>query len=461
MAVLAYALAVAFVPSTTTSWDGLGFLLNARPPLDLDYGHALYVPALRAVDALLGGALGSAERAAKLLSALGAALAFWLLWRRAARSVPRGPAGLAAALFATTPFFLREAGVVEPSTWTIVALLGAAHAAEAYARRRSVPRLAVLIGAALVAGGFHLVSGCALVWWALSARGPERIPRRHVAGVLGAALLLALVAAPRLPAFWAYWMSFVTGYEDGFLATLASNARRAAGLFVDGTPVLALCAAVGAGYLGRVRRTALVGPLALGVPYLLAFLFLGRPLIALLLPVTLAFGLCVTAALAEALRGASPPRWVTLGLPLAVVVQLATAVPHVRAWTSHADPDRDAALWFASTLPERAILLAGPAANHVRYYTDAPVVAVPNLLQAAVAEDPGADPIAVLRDEVRRQRERGVASYLTGEAVLYLRRVWGADALRLAIDEHGALPRADDPALSLLPIRGEGPPGGG
>src|SRR5262245_34805966 len=98
LVVLGYAATVAALYPRTIAFDGLAFVMAARAGT-IDYGHALYLPLLRAAGVLTGGNL-TPERTAQLVSSVGALLAFAFLWRRVERGgAPRALALLVAACF--------------------------------------------------------------------------------------------------------------------------------------------------------------------------------------------------------------------------------------------------------------------------------------------------------------------------------------------------------------------------
>jgi uncharacterized protein (TIGR03382 family) len=454
-ATLVYLLAVAILFPQTLSWDGLNFLMHARPPIAHDYGHALYIPALRGMDRLFGGLFGSAERSGRFLSALGAAAAFVLLWRRAERAgaTPLG-AALAAALFATTALFWYEAGSIEPSTWTIAALLLAAEAAESYGRTRSGARLAALCLCIAGAIGFHLVSVLALPWIAyLAARPAPRPPLRHSAIPLALAGLLAALAwrGGRLAAFWTYWMGFVPTFADGVASTLRHHVERGGTIFVEGAPVLLPVGLVCGAWLMR-RRPRVVEAAALAFPYAFAFLAFGKPLVGLLLPVTLAFGLLVTEA-AGAARTSGGHGTLVATLSLALLAQVGLTLPGALAWRSTADRDRDRAGLLVRTLPDSSVLFAGRLAAYIAYFYPAvPLVPLPELLHEAAAQRRRLDPVSVVHREARRLSGRFADCYLSSEGIEHLQEFWAVDPARLAIDATRMRTVADDPELYLVPI---------
>src|SRR5688572_14455241 len=253
LVVVAYFTTVAALYPLTLTFDGLSFLMGARAGT-IDYGHALYMPLLRAA----GGVPGLApERAAQLVSAAGATVAFVPLWRRAERGgVPRVLALLVATCFGLAPLAWQEAGAIEPTSWTIAALLAAAEAAEAYARRTSLARLGLFLGAFSAAVGFHLVSLCALPWLVSRAwkRGAPP-PRAHLLLVLGAValVLLAALAGGDLGLYLRYWSGFVPTFEGGVASALAWHLERGGKLALEGAPVLLALAAVVLVVLLRAR----------------------------------------------------------------------------------------------------------------------------------------------------------------------------------------------------------------
>jgi hypothetical protein len=455
-ATLVYLLAVAILYPQALSWDGLNYLMHARPPLAHDYGHALYIPALRSMDVLSSGPFGSAERSGRFLSACGAAVALLLLWRRAERAgAPPLGAAVAAMLFATTGLVWYEAGSIEPSTWMITALLLAAEAAEGYGRARTGARLAVLCLCVTGAIGFHLVSVLALPWIAyLAARPAPRPPLRHGAIPVAFAALLAVLAwrGRRLAAFWTYWMGFVPSFAAGAASTLGHHLERGGTLFVEGAPVLLPVGLVCGAWLLHRRPRAVVAAAALALPYALAFLAFGKPLVGLLLPVILALGLLVGEA-AGAARGPRGHGRLTVALLLALLAQIVVTLPDALAWRATPDRDRDRAALLVHNLPESSILFAGRLAAYIAYFhPGVPLVPLPELLHAAAAQHRRPDPVSIVHQEARRLSARFADCYLSSEGIEHLQEFWAVDPTRLAIDAPRIRIIADDPKLYIVPI---------
>lgn len=460
-----YLVAAVALPSQWLFWDDIGFLLAAREG-GSDYGHALYVPALRAVQALTRPFTDASEHTAKLLSMLGGALAFALLWRRVARGGLRAPLALLVALFAAvTPLFWRQLSLVEPTTWTAAALLLAAAAAEAYGARRGAFPLALLTLAFALALGLHLVSACALPWLVWLARGPAPAPpRRELLVPAGLALLLlalaALVGDPldRIGAFARYWRGFLPREgEPGHLALLATYLGHGAPLLVGATLVGLPFAAQDA-RRDAVARRELAGALLLGAPYLAAFLAFGRPVAGLLVPFTLALGLALAAG-ARALDARAPRATYALGASLlAGQTFVATAFALHHATTP--DQERATALLLAGALPADALLVAGEVAQHVRWLTDAPVVPLPNLVHGSWRADAdGGSALERLHARAREALARYGAVYLSSEAADYLTAHCGVERSALpGPDADTILVRADPPLALFLLARRDEPP---
>ena len=453
LVVLAYFTTVAALYPRTLTFDGLSFLMGARAGT-IDYGHALYMPLLRAA----GTAPVAPERAAQLVSAAGATVAFALLWRRVERGgVPRMLALLVAACFALAPLSWQEAGAIEPTSWTIAALLAAAGAAEAYARRATLARLCALLGAFVAAVGFHLVSVCALPWLVSRAwRRGAPPPRAHLLPVLGAAalLLLAAVLGGDLEAYLRYWSGFVPAFEGGIASELLWHAERGGKLALEGAPVLLALSAVALFVLLRARAPVEEGAW-LAAPYLLAYAVLGKPLVGLLMPVFLAAALVVGRGTAvvcgRAVAGVPAPRAAAaLVLGVSTAVQLALSLPQAIAWRGAPDDGRRRADLLARHVPEGARLFAGPLANHLRYYWPAlDVVSLPELLHGVRSRDPSGDPVEVVGEAVR---SAGKPCLLTTDGAGFLQAGLGADLRRLGLTLESRLVIPEDPRLALFPL---------
>lgn len=457
LAVLAYLAVVAGLHPRAISFDGLAFLMGARAGT-LDYGHALYLPLLRAAEALARGSVSS-ERSAQLVSSVGAALAFALLWRRVERGgARRGLAFLVAACFGFATLFWQEAGAIEPTTWTIAALLASAEAAEAYARRTTLARLSALFLACAAAVGFHLVSLCALPWIVSRARRRGAAPPAlHLFVLLGGVLLvlLAAVLGGDLGVYLRYWSGFVPDFREGLGSTLAAHLERAGRLILEGAPVLLALSGVALSAL-LWARTRAEEAAWLAAPYLAAYLLLGKPLVGLWMPVFLAAALVIgrAASLAGEERsagGARVPRAaIAIVLGLSAALQLALSLPQAIAWRREPDASRTRAELLARHVPEGARLFAGPLSNHLRYYFPAlDVASLPELLHAERARDRSCDPIEVVRQAVRSAGKRCL---LSTDGAGFLQGQPGADLTRLGLTLESVLPIPEDPRLGLFPL---------
>jgi len=455
LGLLLFAAVIALLPTQALYWDGLAFLQAARPPLELDYGHFLYVPLLRAAHAVLAPWIESEVFSARLVSAVAAGGCLVLLWARAERTGLAASEAVAAALLVvTTPLFWRQADVVEPATLTIAALLCAWEAARRYGERRSALRLALLCASMAALLGLHLAAVFALPWLVDRARGPApRPPASHL--VVPAGLVLAVLAAGALAgdlgAFLVYWRGFLPP-AAGFAAAVGEHARMLGRVLTEGTPVLSAAGALGVVVLVARERAGLRGPALLAAPFLVAFLVLGKPVVGLLLPVTVALGAVV--ARAAALTVAHPRTRAVAGVALAVLVAVQGTAGLVGAARRALTPDRlqEVAVLIAGALPRDAVVLAGPVAHHLRWHTGAPVVALPNAIHAARSRDAAADPVHVVVAEGERLAASYAAVYVTSGALDYLGAHWGADAGRLPLDWERALVVSREPDVRLVPL---------
>ena len=438
-----YFLALALLHPNSVPFDGMSFLRSVREGW-IDPGHALYTPALVAFDALTGGMLGSVA-AARLLSALGALLAFVLLWRRVERlGLSRRPAGLVAFLFAGSALFWQEAGSVEPTSWTIACLLLARSAAERHARAPGLGHLAAALVLFVAALGFHLVSLCALPWLVLGAR-PEsgRWPRALlVAAPVAAVLVSALLVLQRaeIASFLSYWSGVVLDLDE-VSASVSARLVRGGRLVLEGAPVLLVAGLVA---LFRAPRAASAGASWLGLPYLVLFVLYGKPLVGLLVPMLLALALGVGAACAQP-RAALSVR----ALALAVVAQGLYSSSHAIAWRLAEDVPRRQAELIARHLPEDVVLYAGALSNHLRYYQpEIEVVSLPEVVYRARGSDADVDPIELV---LTLSRSSGRRCALSSDGAAYL-HAHGADPARLGLRAGAALLIPEDPRLALFPL---------
>ena len=455
---LAYTVTVAALYPRTVAFDGLSFVMAARAGT-IDYGHALYLPLLGAAGALVGESL-EPERTAQLVSAAGALLAFALLWRRVERGgAPRALAALVAACFGFSTLFWQEAGSIEPTTWTVAALLVAAEAAEAYGRRSTLPRLGAAMLALATAVSFHLVSLCALPWLVSLVRkeGAARPSVTHLLALLAGALLVLLLAflGGELGVYMRYWSGFVPDFRGGLGSELAWHLERGGRLFLEGGPVLLALSGVAAFALLRTGARGAEEGAWLAAPYLLAYLILGKPLVGLLVPVFLAGALVIGKAAAlegvESPGGSRLPRGaVRLVLAFSAALQFGLSLPQALAWRREPDTNRTRADCLARHVPEGARLFAGPLANHLRYYWPAlDVLSLPELWHTAHARDRSADPIEVVRQAIRSAGKR---CWLSTDGAGFLQSGLAADLTRLGLSLESALRIPEDPRLALFPL---------
>ena len=420
-----YVAVIASQPVQVLLWDGLSFLLAARDGAPLDFGHLLYVPALQLAAWAAPASLGSADLAAKLLSTLAGGLTFVLLWRTLERAGTRSLAALLTALLVTTtPLFWRQAGIVEPTTLTMACLLLVAAAAERYGSERSPTRLALLTGTCLLALVLHLASVFALPWILRRARGTTRVPGKHIAAVLGTVSLAFLAIGAtggldRLPGFLRYWISFLP--DDP--SEVGTHIRTMWAILAVGTTVLTLFGIAGGIVAARLDRDRVVDALWLGLPYGLAMLLMGKPVAALMTPLTLALGLAAGAGIAGLQRNLGRIPLLLFATGLVLQVGYASLVARLHALTP--DANRTFAEEIERRLDETSVVLAGPLAQHLEWYTDVTTIGLPNVMQLAKADDGSVTPRDAVDAEAQRLYRDFAAVYLTNEALDYLVLYWG------------------------------------
>ncbi len=446
---------VAAMPPQFLYWDDLGFLERARDPIQLDYGHALYVPTLRGWRAFLSlFDFTTEEYAAKMLSSIFAAFVFVLLWKRLERTGLATTSAIAlSALVGTTPFFWRQTGIVEPTTPTLAFLLLAARAAERYGEARTLGRAIALVLFCSITFGYHVVSVLALPWLVHLAWSRPRPPLRHllVPASLTLALALVLTLARKLSVLatlFGYWTGFLPPFSS---ETLVENRAEGWTILVHGFPVLLVLG--GLGIVLSAARKRFPRGLVLGLPYGLAFLFLGAPKVGLLLPVSVSLGLVAGEAFASFER--RRPLALVGELLASAVLAFQVGFGLVRAYDRAVTPDtlQESATLMAGGLPKGSLLLAGPTAHHVLWFTEVPCVALPNEIHSAPTRPDGKkDVIALVREVARRMSPSYERVYLSSEALDYLVWRWNADPTTLSLDAEGTIVVRDDPALYLVPL---------
>jgi uncharacterized protein (TIGR03382 family) len=247
-------------------------------------------------------------------------------------------------------------------------------------------------------------------------------------------------------------MGFVPSFADGTASTLRHHLERGGTILVEGAPVLLPVGLACGAWLMRRRPRAVVAAAALALPYALAFLAFGKPLVGLLLPATLALGLLVGEA-----AGAGPePRShgrLAVTLSVALLAQIVVTLPDALAWRATPDRDRNRAALLVHNLPESSILFAGRLAAYIAYFhPGVPLVPLPELLHAAAAQPRRLDPVSIVHQEARRLSTRFVDCYLSSEGIEHLQEFWAVDPTRLALDVARLRIVADDPELYLVPI---------
>ena len=442
---LLYLLIAVSLPSQWLFWDDIGFLLAARAQ-DLDYGHMLYIPLLRAAAWLSSPLTESQEYAAKLVSMSGGALAFVLAWRRFERPSPRALAPLLALLVTATPIFWRQLSVIEPTTWTLALLLLAAEAAEAFGRERRATRAGAAALAYVLALGLHVVSLLALPWLVWLARGPAPRPStgRLIAWPAGGLAVLLVVAEQvgdplqRIGRFLRYWTSFVGSGDE-------APPRVAWRLLTSGVPVLSAVVLVALATLAlrrrgddtvRERNDDARSWFVLLTPYLAALVVFGKPVVGLFVPITLALvGLVSTAARSWTQRA---PNLTFAAFGVALTLQGFGALAFALHHATTPDQERLLAVRIAERLPRDAAVLAGPLAHHLRWHTDVPVEPLPNHMHGG---DPAIAPLDRVLSAAEALLDRHARVYVTSEAVDYLETYWGIP--------RSAFPEGDPESISL------------
>jgi hypothetical protein len=137
-------------------------------------------------------------------------------------------------------------------------------------------------------------------------------------------------------------------------------------------------------------------------------------------------------------------------LVAAAVLSLLATLPQAWRWRHEPDDALLRALLIARHVPAGARLLAGPLANHFRYYLpEIEVVSLPELWHAAHAEERSVDPIEVVRRALRAAAKPCV---LSSDGAGFLVGPLGADVSRLGLSLSAALIVPEDPRLALFPL---------
>lgn len=454
-----FALLCAF-PRLTIDWDGMAFLHKPDGALWNDPAHLLYPGTLKVLH-WVGDRIGiSKESMARGFSSLTATLALGLLvslgGRLRAHSVITW---LSALLLLATPSFFRQSVSVEVYAPALFGFLGAGVALLHYVER---PTLLGLVPPTLflaLAIGFHVAALLSLPFLlSLTGALPRRLRWRHGFAYGALTCFAGLVAFSGIrDGVLEIWRQMV-GYlaprrltADRALVLLGENFERGLGFLRDEAPVISvLSLSVTLLALSADRRKLVPGLWLFGT-FFVAFLGLGVPMLGLLLPATA--GLSVLLFLSDlALANAPKRQLLARGLLLgALVLQCVLSVPRVVADARTPDPLEIEALEIAQALPPRGIVVAGAHAQHLRYLTDVPVIALDEIFQAARSrEGTTPDAIRVLRAALHPLTQRGHAAYLTNQGAARLvdlaAPAYGSREEALQ-DLRGRLFRGDEPIV--------------
>lgn len=413
-------------------WDGIAFLLKPRAAWFADPAHLLYPAALHGAVAA-GAAIGlSAEAAGRLLSSVAAAAAFGLLAGLLERlGHRRGTALAAAALAATAPGPFRQAVNVEVYAPALLFTVLAGRLALVYSGRPAWPVFLAALASLAAATGFHVGALLAAFWMpALVRAGGGRLRPVHVltivAGVLGVAAAFAGgVLDQRL---FRRLLSDIRGFLPSDLGQvgrlpglLGAHVENVARYFAEEAPVLLASGLAGLVVAVCLRSASARPAFWLLVPHVATYAVTGTPLLGLLLPVMPALALGAAAGVRR--LDERPGRLAAGGLVLAVplAVQVALLLPVAVRESREVDPLRVDAEAVAAKLPAEAVVVAGPMAQHLRWFGRVEVLAVDELFHARYAAgDHAYDPVAVLRDAVRSVPRRRGGVFLTSEAAVHL-----------------------------------------
>lgn len=376
-------------------FDGMAFLGRVDDRNLIDAAHPLFPP-LFFLAAKIGSIFhASTETVGRLLSALGAATAFGAVSGLSQRLGATRTAAISAAFATVTaPVFFLQATTIEVHALSSGALVTAFACAAKY-RATQTPsawRWAVLAFATAVMFHVATVLGVfALVAFSGGLSTLRRFALAHVA--IGLAGIIALVAAAMIGfdirELFSQAAHFVDVRRTGDPHPWKSHALLLGQIAREDTlvPITAFVAAVIVGaQRRRPRAPAIVpriAPFVLWIfPFVLVYLWLGIPVIGLLLPSVPAFS--VAAAVLLSPDSGDRSRIARAGpivLSAFVVAAFLLTAADRRREAQTPDPDREAALLLGAQVPENSVLFSGIITHHVRRYTKIEAISVAELMR--------------------------------------------------------------------------------
>ena len=107
-------------------------------------------------------------------------------------------------------------------------------------------------------------------------------------------------------------------------------------------------------------------------------------------------------------------------------------------------------------MPEHSVVLTGELSAHMRRFTRAPCVSLPDLMHRAYGTRKELwDPLAPIRAEVELHEREGRAVFITTEALDVLVRVWGMRQEQIAPQGSEVHVLRKEPFLALIRIHSE------
>ncbi len=455
-------------------WDGIGFLERSRDLTQIDLPHLFYPLLVRLTSALQGILDAPVEKLAKLWSVLGAALAFILLWRRGSSLGASTPLALCAALLvATSPRIWWESVLVEPSTLTLAALLVAAEIGRALGPRTLFGRALATSLVCVLPMGFHVLSVLAWPWLFLQTKAPENAGATPSSRLRPLMLILLVVASAgalfgyshafghgpplgdRVNQFVETCKGFLPGASSAkdLMDGVAAHAITAWRILGEGEPGLLTAAGTALIVVGIATPAALAHAVLLAGPYLLMFLICGKPVVGLLLPVYIALHDSVASGTAFAERSRWTRRIAAAVLPVLVLAQSSVSLGQAVMHCMSPDLRKQQALAIANAAPEGSVLAAGELALHLRFYTDAEVIVLPEvMLYERGRSGPDFNVRAALDAAVQGHLRKGMRVFATPDGVQHLAKEWNLPPGEWLIGKEPEIVISESPPLKLVEL---------
>jgi hypothetical protein len=134
------------------------------------------------------------------------------------------------------------------------------------------------------------------------------------------------------------------------------------------------------------------------------------------------------------------------------------SLPEALERSRRPDRLRESAELVASSLPENSVVLSGELAAHLRWFTQAPCVSLPDLVHRAYGVRNSAeawDPLVPVREEIERHERDDRSVFVTTEGLALLTSKWGLRQDQIAPQGSEIRVLRKEPFLALVRIHSE------